>query len=198
MNVTTSLKVLGWFTKEQIYAMANGIYGAVYAFAFLDKLPEKYQHPNEFEDTFYIGVTGGRYSHDSIFFDRKDKNTNRGEIKTLFKSRMKTHFRNLDKRLYQHDEDKYELFHNFYEPQFNRDRKIFVYVAVPQDYIKNTQRRALLSLAESEYIYSYGQRFDKMPLMNLDEQDQCERIHNSVSEKRMRNFEVNTLEKFVS
>lgn len=197
MNVTSSLNVLGWFNKEQIYAMANGIYGAVYAFAFLEKRPENYQHPHEFEDTFYIGVTGGRNTSDSVFFDRKDKNTGRGEYKTLFKNRMKTHFRNLDKKLDRFDENKYELFHNLYLPNFNKDRKIFVYVAVPQDNIKPTQRRALLSLAESEYIYSYGQRYDKMPLMNLDEQDECERHLNSISEAKLRNFEVGSIQRFL-
>lgn len=197
MNVTAGLKPLGWFTKEQIYSISNGIYGAVYAFAFLEKMPEKYQQPNEIEDTIYIGVSGGRSETNVLFFDRKDKNSGRGEYKTVFKDRMKTHFRHLEQQLEKPKERKYDLFHEKYIPSMDKSRQLFVYLTVPGSDIPTYLTRSLLSLAESEYIYAYGQRFQKLPLMNLDEQDYVTRIENSVSATKLKDFKVNSLDTFL-
>jgi len=195
MNVTAGLKPLGWFCKRELYSIQNNIHGAVYAFAFLYNKPGIYQHPNEIEDTFYIGVSGGKES--SILFDRKDKNTNRGEYSTLFKKRMKTHFSNLETKKEKFREKKYELFHEKYCPEFDTEKQIFVYVTVPGSDVRPFLKRALLSLAESEYIYAYGERFGKLPLMNLDEQHLETRLENSFSNIKMKNFQFDTLSKFL-
>jgi hypothetical protein len=56
-----------------------------------------------------------------------------------------------------------------------------------------------LSLVESEFIYCYAQRFDDLPLMNIDENKQKHRSQKetSISKRQIESIAYGNLEKFL-
>lgn len=173
-------KSLGWFNKNQIYEMKNQIGAVVYSIAFLDEMPEQHVYPFDIEDTIYFGMSGGKKM--DFAFDRKNKTTGRGKVYSLFASRIKTHFMHLE-RYNPKSERKYHLFHEEYMPDLNPHKQLFIHLFVPDDNrVKDFMRRPFISAIESDFILQYGCKFDKLPLMNIDEKyDRTESDTDSVA-----------------
>ena len=189
-------KSLGWFTKSELYKFYQNIHGAVYSFSFCDKKPDDKVLPYELEDTFYVGISGGKKGVSTMTYDLKDNNTGRGMLYTNFAKRMKTHFSNFEK--YDNfTENKYELFHEKYHPHLNKNKQIYVNLCLPGPETKDVMIRSYMSLVESEFIYLYGLRFDTLPLMNLAEQEGKKFKEGSVSQKKLLEYMSGNVENFI-
>jgi hypothetical protein len=190
---------LGWFDREELKRVQNSVFGAVYSFAFLSKKPDIKILPYELEETFYIGLSGGAENSNSLIYDQKDKKKKRGMYYTLFAKRMNQHFSQFRNDREKHLEKKYELFKEHFLPSLNPDKKIYTNICVPGPVTKDYLIRAHLSLVESEFIYCYAQRFDDLPLMNIDENKQKHRSQKetSISKRQIESIAYGNLEKFL-
>jgi hypothetical protein len=160
-------KSLGWFNKNQIYEMKNQIGAVVYSIAFLEEKPDADVYPFDVEDTIYFGMSGGMKNDYS--FDRKNKLTGRGKMYSKFAGRIKKHFMYLEKSK-DCPERRYELFHETYLPRLNSGRQLYVNLFVPDESkVEDFLCRSYISAIESEFILQYGYNFGKLPLMNIDE-----------------------------
>ncbi len=173
-------KSLGWFNKTQIYEMKNHIGAVVYSIAYLEDMPEQHVFPFEIEDTIYFGMSGGKKV--DYAWDRKNKDTGRGKYYTLFASRIKTHLMYLEKYNPKSD-NKYHLFHEEYMPDLNPHKQLFINLFVPdENRISGFMQRPFISAVESDFILQYGYKFNKLPLMNIDEKyDRTETDKDSVA-----------------
>lgn len=190
---------LGWFDRDELLKIQNSIHGAVYAFAFLDKKPEEKILPYEIEETFYIGLSGGASNASSLIYDQKNKYKKTGMYYTLFAKRMNQHFSQFKIDRINHSEKKYEYFKEKYTPALNVYGKIYTNICIPGPVTKDYLVRPHLSLVESEFIYRYAQRFDALPLMNIDEDKQNYRNQkkNSISKRQIDSITHANLEKFL-
>ena len=93
MNTTlVGGELLGWFKFDDVYGFSNNIESAVYAFGVFPKVPSKTELPINLKEVYYIGQTGGQEKT----FDKKDRDTGRGNLITPFHKRMKDHASNQD------------------------------------------------------------------------------------------------------
>lgn len=188
-------KSLGWFNKTQIYEMKNSIDAVVYSLAFLEQIPEQHVYPFEIEDTFYFGMSGGKKI--DYVFDRKNKKTGRGKYYTQFAKRIKTHAMYLEKENPKSD-FKYHLFHEIYRPSLQPEKQVFVNLFVPDDNkVKDFMKRPFISAIESDFILQYACKFNRLPLLNIDEKFDRDSIVTSTISGQIKEFAIkNSLMEF--
>ena len=118
---------------------------------------------------------------------------------TLFAKRMNQHFSQFKNDREKHSEKKYDLFKERFLPSLSSDNKIYTNICVSGPVTKDYLVRAHLSLVESEFIYCYAQRFNDLPLMNIDENKQKHRSQkqDSISKRQVESITYGNLEKFL-
>ena len=182
-------KFLGWYTWQRAYDLSKNINNAIYSFAFLEEKPKNDILPFEIEDTFYFGMTCG------ISYDKKSKTSSGkkrgGEIVTGLQKRilehnsylreLKTTFsksRNvLNKRS--------KLYFEYYRPDEQPQKERYVGIGIPSVDMDETPMRSFVSTVESEFIFLYTKKFNKTPLLNLDEESKPRRKAGSHSMRVM-------------
>jgi len=131
-------------------------------------------------------------------FDRKNKDTGKGVLYSMFATRIKTHFNNLE-NIKDNSEFKYHLFYEKYLPNLNPAKSIYVNLFVPdENKIEHFLHRSFISSMESEFILQYGIKYGRLPVMNLDEQYDRSPINKQSVSGSMREFvSHNSLTKFL-
>jgi hypothetical protein len=174
-------KFLGWFTWKQAYDLSKNIDSAVYSFAFLAEKPKNDILPFEVEDTFYVGMSCGKY------YDKKNKTSSGtrrgGELATYLQKRLLIHNGYLQKL--KHKNKKSEMFFEHFSPQNQPQKERYVSISIPNEDMRESSIRAFVSLVESEYIFLYSKEFEKTPLLNFDEEYKPKRIEGSHSMRIM-------------
>ena len=174
-------KFLGWYTWEKAYALSKGIDSAVYAFAFLEQKPSDDVLPFELEDTFYIGMSCGKY------YDKKNRTSSGdrrgGEYATYLQKRLLIHNGYLQKL--KQKNRKSEMYFEHFLPNNQPQKQRYVGISVPNEKTEESSIRAFVSLVESEFIFLYTKEFGKTPLLNFDEEFKSKRIEGSHSMRIM-------------
>lgn len=167
-------KSLGWFDRNQIYEVKNNINAAVYSIAFLDSMPEQHVFPFDVEDTIYFGMSGGKKIKET--FDLKNRETGQGVYYSQFGSRIKKHMIHLS-NYNPKSEYKYHKFHEQYQPKKNPYKNLYVHVFIPDEKrMPEFIRRCYISAIESDFILQYGYKHGRLPVMNVDEVYDRQRI----------------------
>ena len=170
-------KHLGWFTWKDAYEVSKNIDFAVYSFAFMNKIPKNNVLPFQLEDTFYVGMSCGRY------FDKKNRTPTGGTYATYLQKRLLIHNSYLSKP--KATSKKSKMFFEHYNPLLQPEKQRFVSISVPDEKMNDYAIRAFVSLVESEHVYLYTKQFGQPPLLNLDEQYKPNRKKNSISNRVM-------------
>jgi hypothetical protein len=170
-------KHLGWFTWKDAYEVSKNIDFAVYSFAFVDKMPKNNVLPFQLEDTFYIGMSCGRY------FDKKNRTPKGGTYVTYLQKRLLIHNKYLSKPT--PTSKKSKMFFEHYNPLLQPQKQRFVSISIPDENMDDYSIRAFISLVESEHVFLYTKQFGQPPLLNLDEQYKPNRKKDSISNRVM-------------
>jgi len=170
-------KHLGWFTWKDAYEVSKNIDFAVYSFAFVDKMPKNNVLPFQLEDTFYIGMSCGRY------FDKKNRTATGGTYVTYLQKRLLIHNKYLSKPT--PTSKKSKMFFEHYNPLLQPQKQRFVSISIPDENMNDYSIRAFISLVESEHVFLYTKQFGQPPLLNLDEQYKPNRKKDSISNRVM-------------
>jgi hypothetical protein len=174
-------KFLGWYTWQRAYDLSKNINNAIYSFAFLEEKPKNDILPFEIEDTFYFGMTCG------LSYDKKNKTSSGkkrgGEIVTGLQKRLITHNGYL-KELKDNDK-KSKMFFEHFRPQNQPQKERYVGIGIPGEHMDETPMRSFVSTVESEFIFLYTKKFNKTPLLNLDEESKPRRKAGSHSMRVM-------------
>jgi hypothetical protein len=170
-------KHLGWFTWKDAYEVSKNIDFAVYSFTFVDKMPKNNVLPFQLEDTFYIGMSCGRY------FDKKNRTPKGGTYVTYLQKRLLIHNKYLSKPT--PTSKKSKMFFEHYNPLLQPQKQRFVSISIPDENMDDYSIRAFISLVESEHVFLYTKQFGQPPLLNLDEQYKPNRKKDSISNRVM-------------
>ena len=170
-------KHLGWFTWKDAYEISKSIDFAVYSFAFYETIPKNNVLPFQLEDTFYIGMSCGKY------FDKKNRTPTGGQLTTYLQKRLLIHNKYLSKPTPKSKKSK--MFFEAYNPILQPSKQRYVSISVPDVDMDSRIVRSFISLVESEHIYLYTKKFGQPPLLNLDEQYKPNRLKNSISNRVM-------------
>jgi len=174
-------KFLGWYTWQRAYDLSKNINNAIYSFAFLEEKPKNDVLPFEIEDTFYFGMTCG------LSYDKKNKTSSGkkrgGEIVTGLQKRLISHNGYL-KELKDNDK-KSKMFFEHFSPQNQPQKERYVGIGIPSVDMGETPMRSFVSTVESEFIFLYTKKFNKTPLLNLDEESKPRRKAGSHSMRVM-------------
>ena len=166
----------GWFDKDSAIQVTKGLRDVIYGLACSDKKPDNIILPCFFENTFYIGMSGGMYH------DKKNK-MYPGGIQMNATKRLLSH----NKHLYNPKTpiEKYQLFHKQYnlfekgDPDLrNHDLQIWYSISTPDKEANDIMSKSFLHLVEDEFIYFYAKKFGYHPIMNLDHKSNSPRIKN--------------------
>jgi len=182
-------KFLGWYTWQRAYDLSKNINNAIYSFAFLEEKPKNDILPFEIEDTFYFGMTCG------MSYDKKSKTSSGkkrgGEIVTGLQKRILEHnsyLREL-KTTFSKSRDIFnkrsKLYFEHYKPDEQPQKERYVSISVPNKDMGESSIRAFVSVVESEFIFLYSKKFDKIPLLNSDEENEQKRKEGSHSMRVM-------------
>lgn len=170
-------KHLGWFTWKDAYEVSKSIDFAVYSFAFYEHMPKNNILPFQLEDTFYIGMSCGRY------FDKKNRTPTGGLYVTYLQKRLLIHNKYLSKPT--SSSKKSKMFYEHYNPTLQPEKQRFVSISIPDENMDEYAIRAFISLVESEHVFLYTKQFGQPPLLNLDEQYKPNRKKDSISNRVM-------------
>jgi hypothetical protein len=170
-------KHLGWFTWKDAFEISKSIDFSVYSFAFLEKMPKNTTLPFQIEETFYIGMTCGKY------FDKKNRSAKGGSLQTYLQKRLLTHNIYLSNK--KEKNKKSTMFFEHYNPILQPNKQRFVSISVPDENMNEDQIRAFISLVESEHTFLYTKQFSQPPLLNLNERYKPNRKKDSISNRVM-------------
>ncbi len=170
---------LGWFTWNDALRISKHVEYAIYALAFCKNMPSQKLLPCQFEDTFYVGLAGGK------LFDKKNRTATGGSVETYLTKRLLSH--NVQLRdMKKVKETKYKMFHEYYVPNLHPEKTFFYSISIPNKKLNLEMTRCFLALCETEYIWNYCKNFNRVPLMNLSHAYKPEkRKPNSISGRVM-------------
>lgn len=168
-------KFLGWFKFDDIFKISNIYKSAVYAFAIVKKLPEKYIFPFNVPTTFYIGESGTN----DFSWDQKTKK--KGRFETAFHKRMKDHSYGLIKKI---------------KPTLQDDEFIAVCVFVSKESDFNDYSKHWQKSVESELISIYGQIFNETPVYNRAHKNSNLKKDGSISKRNVEQLKKSNLGAF--
>lgn len=189
---------LNWVHVNQIYRYSNNITAAVYAFAWVNKEPDKKTWPCDMEETFYIGMSGGL--EDDYIADRKESHRVPA-LTTRVHLRMKQHigfFRN-PKANFGKQAAKYDLYHQLFNEETTQGKELYCALMIPKDSNNKVGLRNKLQLVESELKQLYCENFQQIPALCLAEKDNVSnsmKKYNSISQQKIREYEQSSLLRF--
>jgi hypothetical protein len=169
---------LGWFKFDDIFKISNTLKSVVYAFAIVDRVPDRCILPFNVKSTFYVGESGVK----DLCWDQKNKINKKGRFETSVHKRMKDHSYNLIKTVKEHVENDEFVCVALFVPKEN----------VSDDYSKHWQKNA-----ESELIYYYGLMFNQTPEYNKAHKNSNFQKNNSISRMKVEQLKNSNLDKFL-
>jgi hypothetical protein len=177
LTCLTGGNFLGWFNFNEIFKISNFYKSAVYCFAVVNKLPEKYILPFSVPGTFYIGESGTN----DFSFDQKTKK--KGRFETSFHRRMKDHSYNLIKKV---------------KEELKDDEFVCIAIFVPKDVEFNDYTKHWQKSVESELIGMYGLVFSETPKYNAAHKNSDLKKDGSISKRNVEQLKKSNLEDFLS
>jgi hypothetical protein len=179
MNILTGGNLLGWHKFDDIYKFTNNLNAAVYSFAIFKKVPEKHELPFTLKEVFYVGQTGGQEN----IFDRKNKDTGKGQWLTPVHKRMKDHAYDTLK---------------FVRKGLDSDEHLCVYFVTPKDYMEDSFVKTWLLHTESEMISFYSYMHGDVPALNKAHKSRNSNVNpDSISQKETKKILESSLLKFI-
>jgi hypothetical protein len=167
---------IGWFDKNSVIQATKGLPNVIYGLACSKEKPDNSVLPCFYEDTFYIGMSGGMH------YDKKNRKYP-GSIQMNSTKRMFQHNKHLynprtkDKK-YRLFHEKYALFHNDDPDLMNSELRVWYSLSIPNKDMNEILTKAFMHMVEDEYIYFYIKTFGNVPVMNLDHKSSSEKIQN--------------------
>ena len=164
----------------------------------LDKKPDDGLYSFDVEHSVYFGVAGSSYSYLDFYHDPKRDNRNWSCGKVY--SRLNSHRKHILRS--NEDTKREKSFEIFYE-NFGHGSHLLdlVYFSVfwPKDQIEDFKVRAWALAMESNAIYAYTSKFDKLPIMQVAHNPKLidNRVETSISSQHKKYLETVNLERFL-
>ena len=166
VNIKEECEVVAWVKMNDIIKIHDIPFG-VYAFTRPEeRLPSVNIWPHEHMGVVYFGVAGKSY--DDVYYDRKDKDSNRYHKSGQLYQRLRQHRTELgkDPKLFSKATSYTKFFEEYGFSESHRNN-VNVCVLVPKVKIDNINVRAWSMMIESLSIYLYSKNFGYQPLMQI-------------------------------
>jgi len=191
-TIDNEMKSLGWFTWDELLTASESIHGGVYSMVYDVVKPNETVRPEQMNNVFYIGFSGGPKGYESMVYDQKNKNKQTGKIYTTFKKRMISHRTELKRGT----KGKFVNFHEEFETFDGDPRKIYIHVYIPTIEVEPFRVRGYLMMLEGTLIHEYMKSFGKLPCSNLEQKVTNRKKKNSISSVYIENLKNRNLENF--
>lgn len=178
---------LGWFTKDEVYKIANNLHAVVYSFAFCKVKPDNKLYPHEVEEVFYVGRSGNEKGK-HLYYDQKVRidmghymAPKSGVFITTVKSRLKSHYQNFEK-LSEKSETMYKLYHEKNTPFLRKDCQVYCNLLVPSETtVKSKTTKSWICMIEPQVIHYYADKWGEVPYCNTENKSMNRRQEDSLS-----------------
>jgi hypothetical protein len=166
IDIKEECEVVAWVKMRDIIKLHNIPFGVYAITGPEERLPSVNIWPHEHMGVVYFGVAGKSY--DDVYYDRKDKDSNRFHKSGKLYQRLRHHRTELgtDPVLFPKQTSYVKFFEEYGFSKDHRDN-VNVCVLVPKVKLDNANVRAWLMMIESLSIYLYSKNFGYQPLMQI-------------------------------
>ena len=195
VDIKDECDVTAWCKMSDIIKLKNVPFG-VYAFTQPeDRIPSTNIWPHEHMGVKYFGVAGKSY--DDVYYDKKDKDSDRHHKSGQIYQRLRSHRAELGKKPSLISKSTcYSKFFEEYGFAENHLDKINVCVLTPKTKLDNINVRSWLFMIESLSIYLYSKNFGYQPLMQIAHSIDCRSAvinENTSNQQKIKEFRENSL-----